>query len=151
MWRMGNFMTKIKERAVELIITLLFTPFIILAANFTPDDDIKRVDPLIWFWLVIALLTICAFLLVYIVYKREKYIFIPEFAILQEKRTRNYFCPSCMANGKKSHLKKYDNVWVCQTKDCGRKYYKPGKEPKPPGRRIISKGTDNGWVNKWKN
>ncbi|MEK7828918.1 MAG: hypothetical protein AAB256_03945 [Deltaproteobacteria bacterium] len=48
-------MAKIKERVVELIVTLLLTPFIILAAKFTPDDFIKRVNPLTWFWLVISL------------------------------------------------------------------------------------------------
>ena len=52
---MDKFMAKIKERVVELIVTLLLTPFIILAAKFTPDDFIKRVNPLTWFWLVISL------------------------------------------------------------------------------------------------
>ncbi len=146
---MDNFIAKIKERAVELIIAVLYTPFIILAAKFTPDDFIRRVDPLIWFWLVISLVTICTFFLVYIVYKREKYIFMQEFGILKEKRTGNYFCPSCMANSKKSHLKEYENGWQCMTKGCNALYYKPGKKPEPPTRRVISKGIDNGWIRRW--
>jgi len=141
---MDKFMTKIKEKAAEQIVTLIFTSGIVLVAKFTPDDFIKGVNPLTWFWLVIFLFAICVFSLVYIIHKKEKCVFIKEFGIYQEKKTGNYICPSCKANGKKSHLKEYDTGWQCMTKDCYRIYYKAGKEPKTPARRVISKGIDNG-------
>lgn len=135
---------KIAEHIATVILTIIST-VILVAAQFVPVKFINSVDPLAWFWLVVVLIIACIALAVYIFVKRPKYVFIPDVAIYKEKRTGNYFCPSCMANGKKSHLKEYDNGWVCMTKDCNRKYYKPGKEPDPPKRKVINKGWVNGW------
>lgn len=54
-----------------------------------------------------------------------------------------------MTNGKKSPLKEYENAFVCMT-DFKHKYYKPGKEPEPPKRKVISKGIGSGWINRWR-
>lgn len=138
---------KLIEKIAEHIATVILTMIIIgivFAAQFVPVSIINKVEPLTWFWLVVVLVVTCIALAVYIFAKRPKYVFIPDVAIYKEKRTVNYFCPSCMANGKKSHLKEYDNGWVCQTKDCTKKYYKPGKEPKPQERKVIHPGIGDG-------
>lgn len=150
---MKSFFEKLKEKLADHLIALLattFAGFISAVAKYSSPYIVGTVDPLSLFWLVVGLIILCLALVAYIFAQRPKYRFIKELDIYQEKKTGNYFCPSCMANGKKSHLKEHDNGWQCMTNECNRRYYKPGKEPKPPERRVISKGIDNGWVNKWK-
>ncbi len=141
---------KVKEEVAKLLakgIIAILSSAVLILATLIPKDAIRRVDSLIWFWSAVILFAACLALVVYIFRQRPKYIFISELKIYQEKKTGNYFCPSCMANGKKSPLGKYELGWQCLTKDCKSGYYEPGKEP--PKRKVISKGIDNGWVKRW--
>jgi len=143
----------VKEEVAKLVaksLIAILSSAVLILAMFIPKDAIRKVDSLIWFWLVVIIFLACLVLVVYLYRQRPKYIFIRDLSIWQEKKTGIYLCTSCMANGKKSPLKEYEKGWLCLNKDCQSVYYKQGKEPKPPERSSINKGIDNGgWVKRW--
>lgn len=147
---MKTVIEKLRDNLLELLIAGLLTPAMLVAAKLLPEEVIKKVDSVTWFRLVVALVIFSAGLTVYILKKRPRFIYNPEHRIYYEKKTGNPFCPSCMANGKRSHLHEYEAGWRCMTKDCKGIYYKPGIEPKPQERRVIHPGIDGGWVHGWK-
>lgn len=145
---MKQFLTKVKEEVAKLVakwLIAVLSSAVLILAMLIPKDAIRRVDSLIWFWSDVILFIACLALVVYIFRKRDKDIFINEFKVWQEKKTGNYVCPSCKSNDKRSYLGDYENKWVCLNKDCRHTQYKPGKEPKPQGRQVISKGFVKDW------
>lgn len=150
---MNQILTKVKEEVAKLVakwlIAILLSAVLILA-GLIPKDAIRRVDSLIWFWSAVILFAACLALVVYIFRQRDKDIFIKELSVWREKKTGNYVCPSCKSNGKRSYLGDYENRWVCLNKNCRHTQYKPGKEPKSQGMRVIHPGIGNGgWVKNW--
>ena len=152
---------KLKEKLLEYVFKGIgvAVPFISLLIPY------ERFDPRYLFGIVVMLATICFVLIGYIISKRPKDMWLPELGIWKEAKSGHYICPSCKANNKRVPMKEDDKGWACQVEE---KYmaFKPGQEPKseekkelkaasassPPEsrRRLISKGIESSWINRWR-
>lgn len=153
---MEPFIAKLKEKLVDklagILVAVIPGSVILVISILLPVESIRNIDAVLLFWMNVCFLIICTGLFTYIITKRPRYKFIPEYGILEEIKSRTYYCTSCHSNGKRSPLKENENGWFCMNKECGKIYFKHGKEPKPASasseRHVINRGL-SGWVNRW--
>jgi len=145
-WLKDNFPPRISVPLVILIATLTGT-FHFPLENYISDtlqNQLSKTPNIRWVAMLslsILILSI-SYLLLYRSHKskRRYYNFDKRIGIYFHKKTRDPFCPSCLASDIESPLKESDASWRCQRKECSSIYHNPDyksppQPPEPPRRR----------------
>lgn len=121
---------------------IILSPIWLIGKKLISFTILEKVDAILWVKLVFTLVILCIFLFLYIIFNRPKFIFDPELGLYKKNKSKLFYCASCYVNGIHSPLKEFSTAWICQNKSCRCPHYKPGCEPLPKKRRVISPGID---------
>ena len=139
-WLKDNFPPRISVPLAVLITTLIGT-FHFPLENYISDtlqNQLSKTPNIRWIAMLFLSILIFAisYLLLYRSHKsiRRNYNFDKRIGIYFHKKTREPFCPSCLASDIESPLKESADSWRCMRKDCSMGYHNPdyNAPPRPP-------------------
>ena len=150
-WLKENFPTRISV-PLTLLVAILIGTLQFPLENYLSDalqNQLSKTPNIRWIaalFLSIIMLSI-SYLLLYRSHKNIKrnYTFDKRIGVYFHKKTKEPFCPSCLASDIEAPLRESAAFWQCMRKDCVLKFPNPDYQapPQPPKPRRRN------WVTDW--